>query len=849
MSRVQRLLPVVSLALLAGAFWVLHRELAAHHPRDIVRAITALPTRTLLEALALTAVSYLVLAGYDGLALRYLGRPLGVRRTVLAGSAAYAFSQTLGFPLLTGGSVRYRLYAGWGLSGAEIGQLIAFASLTLWLGALAVGGTALVAADPATLARFPLPVPVVRLLGIVAAAVPMTYVIACWLRRRPITLRGWEIRVPGGPIAVAQAAIGALDWTLAATVLWVLLPGNRLPPLPTFVGVFIVAQIAGVVSHVPGGLGVFESLVLLLLKGDIPTPGIVGSLVAYRLVYYVVPFAVAAASLAGYELHQRHEHVSRVAQTAARWVPPLVPRLLAATIFAGGAILLFSGALPAEGSRLRWLGELVPLSVIEISHFVGSLAGLGLLILAWGIWNRLDGAFHATVVLLAAGIAASLLKGLDYEEATILSVVLLALVGSRGRFTRRAPLLHAPLAPGWIAAVGTVLVTSVWLGLFAFRHVPFRTELWWQFALHGDAPRFLRATVGVVAGAAAFALTRLFRSVSEGTPVSTAADLERIAPALALATRTYASLVLMGDKSLLVSPSGRAFVMYGVSGRSWIAMGDPVGAADEYLTLVWRFRELVDRHDGHTVFYQAAPEQLPVYLDLGLRPLKIGEEAVVPLESFSLEGSARRGLRRTKRQVEAAGGVFDIVPPSKVPDLLPELRAVSDAWLADRATREKGFSLGRFDPAYVSRFAVAMIRTAGRTVAFATVTTTPTKAELSVDLMRHTADAPEGTMACLFTELMLWGRSEGYRQFSLGMAPLSGIEGRALAPLWNRVNALVFRHGEAVYHFQGLRQFKDKFDPMWTPRYLVAPGGLALPRVITDLVAIISGGLKGAVAR
>lgn len=849
MLRVPRLLPLVSVALLAGALWVLHRELAAHHPREIAHAVAALPHATLLAALAVTALSYLVLPAYDALALRYLGRPLGLARTLLTGFTAYAFSQTLGFPLLTGGSIRYRFYAAWGLSSAEIGQLIAFTSLTLWLGALGVGGTALATAAPAALDRFPLPIVVTRGLGVLAAAVPLGYVVACLLRRRPIIVKGWEIPVPPPRLVLAQAALGVIDWALAATVLWILLPWDSPPPVPAFVGVFIVAQIAGVVSHVPGGLGVFESLVLLLLKGDIATPRIVGSLVAYRVIYYLVPFAVAALGLAAYELRVRRERVSRVAQAAARWVPPLVPRLLAVTIFAGGSILLFSGALPAEGTRLGWVGDLVPLSVIEVSHFVGSLAGLGLLILAWGIWHRLDGAFHASVGLLGAGIAASLLKGFDYEEALVLTAVLLALVSARRRFTRHASLVHAPFAPGWIAAVGTVVVTSVWLGLFAFRHVPYRAELWWRFALDADAPRFLRATVGVLAGAAAFALARLFRPARARAPGSTPADLAGIAPALALTTRTYASLVLMGDKSLLVSPSGRAFVMYGVSGRSWIALGDPVGDVAEFPQLVWDFRELVDRHDGHTAFYQAAPEHLPLYLDLGLRPLKIGEEALVPLAGFSLEGAERRGLRRTKRQVEGAGATFAILPSAEVPEALAELRTVSDAWLADRATREKGFSLGRFEPAYVCRFAVAVVRAGGRIVAFATVATTAARTELSIDLMRHTADAPEGTMAYLFTELMAWGRQEGYERFSLGMAPLSGIESRALAPLWNRVNALVFRHGEPVYHFQGLRQFKDKFDPQWSPRYLVAPGWFALPQVLTDLVALISGGLKGAVAR
>ena len=181
--------------------------------------------------------------------------------------------------------------------------------------------------------------------------------------------------------------------------------------------------------------------------------------------------------------------------------------------------------------------------------------------------------------------------------------------------------------------------------------------------------------------------------------------------------------------------------------------------------------------------------------------------------------------------------------------VLPRLREISDAWLAEKATREKGFSLGRFDADYLRRFPTAVVRQGDRIVAFGNVWVTSDKAEVAPDLMRFVPDAPQGAMEYLFIELMLWGAEEGYEWFNLGMAPLSGMEARALAPLWNRINALVYRHGEHFYNFQGLRAYKEKFDPEWSPRYLAAPGGLALPRVIADVAALISGGIVGVVRR
>jgi len=185
-----------------------------------------------------------------------------------------------------------------------------------------------------------------------------------------------------------------------------------------------------------------------------------------------------------------------------------------------------------------------------------------------------------------------------------------------------------------------------------------------------------------------------------------------------------------------------------------------------------------------------------------------------------------------------------MVPQEDVPPLLPELHRVSDEWLAGRGTAEKGFSLGSFDERYLLRFPAAVLERDGRIEAFTNVWPGPDGRELSSDLMRHRDDAPNSAMEALLLHLMLWGKERGYRSFSLGMAPLSGLDSSAVAPLWNRLASFVYARGEALYNFQGLRAFKDKFHPTWEPRYLVWPGGLALPRVLADTSALIAGGYR-----
>jgi phosphatidylglycerol lysyltransferase len=131
------------------------------------------------------------------------------------------------------------------------------------------------------------------------------------------------------------------------------------------------------------------------------------------------------------------------------------------------------------------------------------------------------------------------------------------------------------------------------------------------------------------------------------------------------------------------------------------------------------------------------------------------------------------------------------------------------------------------------------VRASGDVFAFANLWLGADKEEFSVDLMRYRPEGPRGLMDYLFVELILWGRTEGYAWFNLGMAPLSGIEARELSPLWNKFASLLYQHGERLYSFEGLREYKEKFDPVWTPKYLAARGGLALPRILTDLAVLI----------
>jgi phosphatidylglycerol lysyltransferase len=840
--------PLAALLVFTLVVWVLHHQLAHLHVKRVFAHLHAIPGRQILAALGFTALSYWLLTTYELLALRYLRRAIPYTRIVFNAFIAYSFSHTLGFSAFTQTAIRLRLYATARISAIDVAMVSVFCSVSFGIGLATVSGLSLVLSPEHAAKLLHLDQRWAELVGMLLLALVCTYALWASLARGTLEIRGWALRAPGPAIGLTQIALGVLDLSLSCAVLWSLLPANAHVRYITFLGVYAAAVIAGIISHVPGGVGVFEAVILLTLPG-VPTDALLGSLLAYRAVYYLVPLVFGTLLFGSKELSAQWARLARARELASQYIAPVVPQIAGALSFLSGALLLFSGATPAVDERLTFLDRFLPLPVLEVSHLVGSIVGLGLLVLARALFRRVHAAYHIAVWLLSAGISASLLKGLDFEEATLLLLVLGVLVLGRRSFYRPTAILDERFTPVWVASITGVIVLAVWIGLISHRHVRYSRELWWTFAFDASAPRMLRASLTVVVLGAAYVLLNLLRPARPEPAVAGPAELARARALIDQSDQTLANAALTGDKRLLFSDAGDAFLMYQTARRSWIALGDPVGSPQGAEELVWRLREMSDHHGADTVFYQASRGCLGLYVDLGLAPLKIGEEARVPLADFSLDGGARADLRQAHRRAQRDGASFEVVPAERVTELLPLLQPISDAWLAGKSTAEKRFSVGAFSAQYLRQFPLALVRAGGIPVAFANLWTTGTRVEMSVDLMRFDPQAPRSAMDYLFIELMLWGQGEGYRWFNLGMAPLSGLESHPLAPAWHRVGNFVFRHGEHFYNFEGLRRYKAKFDPVWEPRYLVARGGIALPRALVEISVLIAGGMKEVFAR
>jgi phosphatidylglycerol lysyltransferase len=258
---------------------------------------------------------------------------------------------------------------------------------------------------------------------------------------------------------------------------------------------------------------------------------------------------------------------------------------------------------------------------------------------------------------------------------------------------------------------------------------------------------------------------------------------------------------------------------------------------------------MADAHAARPGLYAIGPEDLPEVVELGFSLQKIGEAAVVPLETFSVEGRKRGNLRRAWRKAGEEGATFEVLGPGDAYDVMDDLQRVSDQWLDHHAGGEKAFTMGAFKPAYVSEFPIAVVRQDGQIVAFATLWITGARTAFSMDLMRYSDAAPKNIMDYLFIELIAWGKAQGYQAFEFGMAPLAGLEDRPFAPIMSRVGRLLFERGEEIYNFQGVRKYKDKYDPLWQPRYLAAPHKWAIPLLLADVGLLSSGGVAGLAKR
>ena len=303
--------PALTLGLIGGAVLLLYRSLGEMNLPALWRDLHAFKLQAILTAAGLTAASHLALTSYDYIGVRYIKRRLAYGRVALAAFTAYSISHSLGFASVTGTTIRYRLYSRWGFGAVEVAQIMAMAGVTLFLGMFLIGGVAMLLDGGRVEDWSDLPSYVVNALGVLCLTLVAAYATVGYWRRAPLSLWGFQLRVPSPGFAGVQIAVSGIDWLLVASVLYVLLPQNDVFNFATFLGVFVLAYFLGIISNVPGGLGVFEAVILKSLHGSVPPEAVLSSLLVYRGVYHLLPLAIGGVIFLVNELKRSLERAQR----------------------------------------------------------------------------------------------------------------------------------------------------------------------------------------------------------------------------------------------------------------------------------------------------------------------------------------------------------------------------------------------------------------------------------------------------------------------------------------------------------------------------------------------------------
>lgn len=294
--------PLLGIILLSVALFVLYRKLSVFTVDDILAGLSHISPTRLVAAMILTAIEYTLITGYDTLAFRFIGHPLPYRKIALAAFTGYAFSHNVGLTAISSGSVRYRIHSSFGLGARETAKVVAFSCLSFWVGFLCASSVIFLLLPMNVPHILHLPFQTVRILGIVALLFLLLY---GWYTTHGMhgrRIAGFELPRVTPKIFWLQILIGSLDWILASTILFILLPHVGAISYPRFFEMFLLAQIAGVTSQVPGGIGVFEGIMLAFLPKRFPVPAMIGTLLIYRLIFYILPLIVAIILLATHEV-------------------------------------------------------------------------------------------------------------------------------------------------------------------------------------------------------------------------------------------------------------------------------------------------------------------------------------------------------------------------------------------------------------------------------------------------------------------------------------------------------------------------------------------------------------------
>lgn len=665
---------------------------------------------------------------------------------------------------------------------------------------------------------------------------------AGWAARRAAEFTEAAVAVAREPTWLVAALAAAVAQTVLqlATLGALLLATGWHGPVALLCAPLTVAVLAWEVPSFPQRAGLVESLMTLsAIAVGVPAPNALVAVLGDRLISLWLPSWLGAWLLQGGPSRLRRDLPVRAGLLSVRAVAALTALM--------GVVNAVSGLRPGVHERIELLSRWLPLAVHHGSRIAAVLLGYLLLSLSRHLWHRKRMAWILAELALALSAVSHLLKGLDYIEAALSLALALWLWSLQSWFHARSD--PPSVRQGTVSLIGAAAFTFCYgtAGFWLIGRPHDLASAAWQTGLlltGSDVPThahtFVNSVYAVASGSLAWSFVLFLRPVLTRRPATAEEWARARAIVEAHGCTSLAPFALLTDKSYFFSAGG-SVVAYVLKGRVALVLADPIGPADDQASALSAFKALCEANDWTPAFLQTGHDTVPLYQAAGLETCAIGQEAVVDLAGFTLAGGAAKNLRTIINRVKRAGYRAEVHRPPLSPELMAAMRSVSDEWLTMMHGSEKHFCLGWFDEAYLQRGPVCAVYDAdGSLVAFANILTEYRKNEATGDLMRRRRRVENGTMEFLFVSLFEWAKAEGYATFSLGLCPLAGVGERPDDPGRERAVHHVYEHVNQFYNFKGLHAFKEKFHPVWTPRYIVYPAR-SLPAVAIAIIRATSG--------
>ncbi|MFA6914121.1 MAG: phosphatidylglycerol lysyltransferase domain-containing protein, partial [Endomicrobiia bacterium] len=743
------------------AISLLSHEMKNYSYQQILDTLRAIPSFKITIALILSLSYYLILGGYDVIAFKYIGVPLKFKNVLFTCFVSNALGNNTGYSMLFGGSIRYRLYSLYNVSMMNVTKVLFFSSATIWFGLLIIGGLVFTF-SPVEFnnnkfffsSSFPL--------GILFLTIVLLYTALSLLKSKPIKILKWTITFPSIKITLWQMLLATADWVLASCTLYVLLPQGEIAYI-TLLQIFLIAQMLGILSQVPGGMGVFETAIVMMLPSATESSYVMGALLAYRAIFYFFPLGIALILLASHEFFRAKKRFKVLARFYGGRMASIIPQALSVSIFFGGTIILFSGVTTVSSSIIQRLVEYIPSIILDLLHFLISIIGIMLLFVSRGLILRIKKAYSIAIILLSILFPLALINGYGYEKIVSLIIILSLIIPAKKYFYRTLSLMTLRLNILWFSAISIVFLTSTWLGFFVYKQDIYSwTNFLESLFSNSDASRFLRICMGMAIIMIMVLISEIFKRYKYKKTTVNVNNVKKLVDTSKYVYGNYAF-----ENKNIFDMNTNTFMMYYQINNSAIAFGDPVGDNKSSRELIWNFKEMTDLKNIKPTFIYLGYKNLKIYDDIGLDIASFGADANILLDTFSVNENSLMDIKKISDNMENTGYSFEVIEREEFVKVQKYIGFVDYQWEQDFA----GLKNKMFDVSSKNANKYIVIKKDNFISAYAYLLLSDNKYESFVSNIRYTNDCNNNIVQFILFKAISWAKDNQYKWFNLGLTP------------------------------------------------------------------------------